>query len=102
MAGYAADSRVVAVSAGNRAQADVHLAAVKGFLTVSSNPAGARVLIDGRDAGKASPAEFMLDPAVHDIIVRQEGYLEAQSSIKVTAGQTGAFSPSLHLDCRTG
>ncbi len=101
MAGYATDTRVINVSAGNRVAADVHLTATKGFLTVGSNPVGARVFIDGRDAGKSSPAEFMLDPTVHDVVVRKEGYLDAQSSIKLTAGQTVTFSPELRVAGRT-
>lgn len=101
MAGYLSETHVVTVVAGNRVQADVHLTLAKGFLTVSSNPAGARVLIDGRDSGKASPAEFALDPAAHDIVVHKEGYLDAQTSIKLVAGQAVAYSPTLRLAGRT-
>ncbi len=101
LAGYLSETHVVTVIAGNRVQADIRLTPAKAFLTVSSNPPGARVLIDGRDAGKASPAEFALDPAAHDIVVHKEGYLDEQTSIKLVAGQAVSFSPTLRLAGRT-
>jgi serine/threonine protein kinase len=99
--GYATETHSIEVSAGNRASLDVKLNAGKGYLTVGGSPAGASIWIDGRDTGKASPAEFTLDPAAHTITLRKDGFLETTSQIKLSAGQSISFSPSLKLAGRT-
>ncbi len=100
-AGYAPDIRTVQVAAGNRLAVDVRLTVVKGFLNVAGSPAGASVVIDGRDTGKVTPASFVLDPAVHNVVLRKAGYLEAGSDIQLAAGQTVGYSPSLMVAGRT-
>lgn len=95
MAGYAPETRNVAVLAGNRAMTNLKLAPTKGYLTVSGNPAGAQIVIDGRDTGKVSPAEFVLDPGVHTVRLIKEGYPDTTSSLKLSAGQTVTYAPSL-------
>ena len=99
--GYATETRSIQVSAGGRANADVRLNAVKGFVTVGSSPAGASIFVDGRDTGKATPTELMLDPAGHSIVVRKPGYLDANTQITLAAGQSVGFSPSLMVAGRT-
>jgi eukaryotic-like serine/threonine-protein kinase len=101
MPGYASEIRDVSVSAGARSLADVTFVPIKGSLSISANPPGARIFIDGRDTGKFSPAEFMLDPTVHTIVVRKEGYLDAESSIRLSAGQSAAYAPTLRVAGRT-
>ncbi|HEY6270512.1 MAG TPA: PEGA domain-containing protein [Terriglobales bacterium] len=99
--GYATDTRNVQVASGMRTIIDVRLAAVQGSLNVAGSPIGASVWIDGRDTGKLTPAGFMLDPAVHHVLVRKAGYLEAGSDIQLAAGQTVGYSPSLMVAGRT-
>lgn len=99
--GYAPDVRTVRVAAGNRLAVDVRLTVVKGFLNVAGSPAGASVVIDGKDTGKVTPAGFILDPAVHSVVLRKAGYLEAGSDIRLAAGQTVGYSPTLMVAGRT-
>ncbi|HWZ42537.1 MAG TPA: PEGA domain-containing protein [Candidatus Saccharimonadales bacterium] len=99
--GYAPETRVIQVSGGNRASFDVQLKATQGFLSVTSTPPGATILIGGTDTGKVTPAEFMLNPAAQHIILRKEGYLEEQTEIKLTAGQTANYSPLMRAAGRT-
>ncbi|HEV2964652.1 MAG TPA: serine/threonine-protein kinase [Candidatus Angelobacter sp.] len=99
--GYAPEVRRVEVIRGNRASLDLKLTASQGFLTVSSDPQGANILINGKDTGKISPAEFVLDPAGQSIVVHKEGYLDAQTEIKLTAGQTVSYAPVLREAGRT-
>jgi PEGA domain len=99
--GYAPEVRHVSVSAGNRFVVDVRLAATKGFLNIAGSPAGAGVLIDGKDTGKVTPATFMLDPAVHHIVLSKSGYLDSGTDIQLAAGQTVGYSPSLMVAGRT-
>jgi serine/threonine-protein kinase len=99
--GYFPEVRRVEVSSGNRASLDVKLAPSQGFLTVDSSPHGARILIDGRDTGKLTPATFTLDPAARSIVVRKAGYLDAEEEIKLSAGQSASYFPSLRVAGRT-
>ena len=96
MAGYAPETRNVAILAGNRAMTNLKLAPTKGYLTISGSPAGAQIVIDGRDTGKVSPAEFVLDPGVHTVRLIKDGYPDTTNSLKLSAGQTVTYAPSLH------
>ena len=100
-AGYATETRNVEVVSGNSASLDVKLTPAKGYLSIAGTPAGARIVIDGKETGKATPAEFTLDPAVHSVTLRKEGYLDSTSDIKLAAGQSVSYAPSLKLAGRT-
>ena len=99
--GYASEVRTAQVSAGNRIGVDVRLNAVKGWLMVAGSPAGASVLIDGRETGKVTPATLMLDPGAHNVALRKAGYLDTGREIQLAAGQTTSYSPTLLVAGRT-
>ena len=99
--GYATETRNVQVSSGNRAALDVKLTPLKAWLNINVTPSGARILIDGKETGKFSPAEFTLDPATHNITLKKEGYFDSSNDIKLTAGQRLSYSPSLTPAGRT-
>ncbi len=99
--GYATETRSVQVTAGNRTSLDVRLAPMKGTVTITGSPAGASIFINGKDTGKVTPAEFVLDPAVQGILVRKAGYLDATTVIKLAAGQSVSYAPSLMAAGRT-
>ena len=99
--GYSTETRSVEVTSGNRVALDVRLTPLKGTLSVASTPVGARILIDGRDTGKFSPAEFSLDPATHTVTVHKDGYFDSTTEVKLSAGQTFSYAPGLTLQGRT-
>ena len=99
--GYAPEARQIEVAAGKRALLDVKLSPTHGFLNVTSTPAGAQIFLDGKDTGKLTPAELMLDPAVQHVVVRKDGYLDAESDVTVSAGQNANYSPNLREAGRT-
>ena len=99
--GYAPEIRSLQVTAGNRTSVDVKLTAVKVWLTVSGSPAGANVLIDGKDTGRVTPVELILDPASHTVTVRKSGYLDTSTEIKMVAGQSTNYAPTLMVAGRT-
>jgi hypothetical protein len=99
--GYAPEARVMQVSSGSRATLDVRLTPTQGFVTVTSVPDGAQVLINGKDTGKVTPADFTLEPAMQKVVVRKDGYLDAENAINLTAGQTTSFAPNLKPAGRT-
>jgi serine/threonine protein kinase len=101
MPGFAPETRSVQVVSGARTPLDVRLSAVKGFITITGTPAGAEVFINGRDTGKVTPVEFMVEPGPQAIALRKAGYLEASTELKVAAGQSVNYAPSLMVAGRT-
>jgi hypothetical protein len=99
--GYAPEARTVQVSAGKRAAVAVQFTAIQGFLTVTSNPSGASVWIAGKDTGKVTPAQFTLDPGEQTIVVRKPEYLDELTTLKLVAGASTDYSPSLRAAGRT-
>ncbi|HWG40565.1 MAG TPA: serine/threonine-protein kinase [Candidatus Acidoferrales bacterium] len=100
MPGYATETRTVQVT-GARTPLDVRLNAVKGFVTVASKPAGGEIWINGKDTGKVTPIEFLVEPGAQNIVVRKQGYLEASTDLKLVAGQSVNYAPSLMAAGRT-
>ena len=101
MPGYATETRTVQVTGGARTPIDVRMNAVKGFLTVASKPAGGEIWINGKDTGKVSPIEFLVEPGPQTVVVRKQGYLEASTEVKLVAGQSLNYAPSLMAAGRT-
>jgi len=101
MPGYATETRTVQVTGGARTPLDVRMNAVKGFVTVASKPAGAEIWINGKDTGKVTPIEFLVEPGTQNIVVRKQGYLEASTDLKLVAGQSVNYAPSLMAAGRT-
>jgi serine/threonine-protein kinase len=100
-AGYSTETRNIQVVGGNRVSLDVKLTALKATLNIAGTPVGARIVIDGKDTGKFSPASFTLDPAVHTISLRREGFFDHTGQIRLAAGQAASYSPSLMPQGRT-
>ena len=87
--GYGAESRTIALSSGANSSIAIDLNPLSAKLTVASTPAGAVILIDGKDSGKLSPSQFMLDkPGTHTVVLRRHGYLDETSTVNAEAGQT--------------
>jgi serine/threonine-protein kinase len=101
MPGFAPETRSIQVTAGARTPLDVRLTAVKAFVTISGSPTGAHVTINGKDTGKVTPIEFMVEPGPQNIVLRKQGYLEATTDLKVTAGQSVNYAPSMMVAGRT-
>lgn len=95
LAGYATETRNIAVVADGRAQAEVIFGSSASVLSISTTPAGARIMIDGRDSGKLSPADVSLEAGVHRVVVSLDGYLDSETNVHLTAGQTATYSPAL-------
>ena len=101
MPGYATETRTVQVTGGARTPVDARMTAVKGFITVTGTPSGAHVLINGKDTGKITPIEFLVEPGSQSIIVRKQGFLDATTDLKVAVGQSVNYAPKLMAAGRT-
>jgi hypothetical protein len=63
---------------------------------VSSTPAGAAIVIDGRDTGRLTPTLFSFEKTgSHTVVVRRAGFLEGTSTVNVQSGQSSNVNLSL-------
>src|SRR5262249_16703882 len=56
-AGYAAETRTVDIASRSKAVLTMQLALLPAALTVTSEPAGAKVYLDGKDMGRPTPTQ---------------------------------------------
>ncbi|MFI5090163.1 MAG: serine/threonine-protein kinase [Terriglobales bacterium] len=94
-AGYAAESRNVAVRAGGQAALAVSLNQLAAVASIASDPPGASIIIDGRDTGKTTPAKLAVGQGNHSLALRKVGYLETSASLALNPGETFQFQPTL-------
>jgi serine protease len=84
------------VASGSKSFLVVQLAQVTAILAASSEPAGAQLFMDGRDTGRLTPAQILVDkPGTHTFLVRKQGYLEETATASLQPGQIFHFAPTL-------
>jgi serine/threonine-protein kinase len=94
-AGYAADTRTVNITSGNRASQQIHLSLLMATLVVKSDPPGASVFVDGHDVNAKTPAQVSVEKGQHVVLVRLSGYLDETMNGQFAVNQTYSFSPTL-------
>ena len=99
--GYQSQSLTADVSAGSRATVASRLAVEGAMLTIGSRPTGASIVIDGKDTGKTTPAQFIVSKAQHSVALKLQGYLEATVPVNLSDGQSHSISPELVAMGRT-
>ncbi|PYV76025.1 MAG: hypothetical protein DMG97_05225 [Acidobacteria bacterium] len=94
--GYGAATRTINLTSGANSSISIELSQQIAKVSVASTPAGAAILMDGKDTGKLTPSQLTLDkPGTHTIIVRRYGYLDESSFINVEAGQSSNLNLAL-------
>jgi len=94
--GYATDTRSIEVASGSRSFVSVQLAQLAATVSVTSDPAGAAIWMDGKDTGRVTPAQISVDkPGNHNFAFKKQGYLDETSSANLQVGQTFHLSPNL-------
>jgi serine/threonine protein kinase len=98
-AGYAPASRSLAMLSGANSSVSIELSSLGASLSVASTPAGAVILLDGKDTGKLTPSQLSLSRSgAHTVTLQRAGYLEQSSSVNVETGQTASVNLTLmHL-----
>jgi hypothetical protein len=98
LAGHKDDDQLVVAAEGESA-VRLHLAHLAASVHVESEPAGARVLVDGSDSGRLSPTTLELEPGKQaKLTLHKDGFLE--QTLEVTApkpGETTTYRTSLPL-----
>jgi eukaryotic-like serine/threonine-protein kinase len=93
--GYGQETRTVDVAAASKTSVAMHLTQLNAVMSVSSDPAGASVIVDGKDTQKVTPTQVALGPGNHTILVRKTGYLDETTSATGQPGQAYHFAPTL-------
>jgi hypothetical protein len=94
--GYATDTRSIEVASGSRSFVSVQLAQLAATVSVTSEPAGAAIWMDGKDTGRVTPSQISVEkPGNHSFEFKKQGYLDETSSANLQVGQTFHLSPSL-------
>lgn len=78
----------VPVQAGKISEVTATLAPDTGTLSITSNPSGARVLVDGTDTGITPVTAGNLTAGNHTVAITLDGYLSQQQAVAVIPGQT--------------
>jgi hypothetical protein len=68
---------------------------VNALLVLNSTPSGAAVLLDGKETGKTTPAQFAVEKGSHTVVLRKSGYLDESTSADLGPGQNFQFAPAL-------
>jgi hypothetical protein len=85
----------VPVEQGKIAEVTAALQPKTGTLVVNSTPAGARVLLDGTDAGLVPVFLANISAGNHTIRLEKDGYVTAAQEVGITAGQVSRAEVSL-------
>ncbi len=94
-AGYVTQTQTVEVATGHALTVHATLPMSASTISVSSDPAGAAILVDGKETGKLTPAKITVEKGGHKIVVRKAGFADASVSTNVAEGETFDFSPKL-------
>jgi len=86
--GFVSQTVTLEVVAGVRSTVAARLVQKGSIFKISSNPAGAAILLDGKSTALTSPAELRVDVSgTHTITLVQAGFLAAESQVNVREGE---------------
>jgi hypothetical protein len=94
--GYAPETRNIEVGSGSKSFISVQLAQLSATVSVTSDPAGVAVWMDGKDTGRITPTQISVEkPGNHSFVFKKQGYLDETAAANLQIGQTFRLSPSL-------
>jgi formylglycine-generating enzyme required for sulfatase activity len=85
--GYHPMSRDLQVTRADNQQLELVLEPLPGLLSVASEPAGARVLIDGEELGMTPLTDLSVEAGEHQLVVVAERYFPLQQPLEITGRQ---------------
>jgi serine/threonine-protein kinase len=94
-AGYASQTKEIAVAAGKQAAVGFELVQAGATINVTSEPAGGLIYLDGKPTGKATPSILNVDKGKHNIEIRKDGFGPENTNVNLSDGETYSFAPTL-------
>ena len=83
------------VHLGQEIRVMARLVPVKGWLTITTAPPGARVLMSGQHLGLTPLVRAVVDPGAHQITLRMPGFLDQHHQAQVKVGREIKFTAKL-------
>ena len=94
--GFGSETRTIEVGSGSKSFLSVQLAQLSASLSVTSDPVGAAIFLDGKDSGHVTPTQISVDKAgSHTILFKKQGYLDETTTANLQAGQTFHYAATL-------
>lgn len=93
--GYIDNRRSITAVAGKSILVNVQLAPAGAKVSVTSTPPGANIFVDGKDTGKTTPADMLVETGEHTILLRKGGFRDVSTTERLAQGQPLTFSPIL-------
>jgi len=85
--GYKDEVFNVSIQEGKELTFNVELSPKTGMITITTDPSGAEVYIDGLKVGETPLEQYVLTVGKHTIVIKKEGYKEETHEITVEAGK---------------
>jgi serine/threonine protein kinase len=95
--GYSVGSQTVQVVPGSRLPISFTLSPSGASVSVSANPLGGFVLIDGVNTNRSTPTRILVPHGTHTITVRTVGYVDATTTMTIRDGENLSFTPTLRI-----
>lgn len=94
--GFGSETRSVEVGAASKSFLSVQLAQLSASVSVTSDPVGAAIFLDGKDTGHVTPTQVSVEKTgSHTIVVKKQGYLDESTTANLQAGQTFHYAATL-------
>ena len=93
--GYSAEIRSIDVASGSKSFVVIHLSPNNALVVANSTPPGAEIILDGKNTGRVTPAQFAVEKGSHTVVLRKAGYLEETTTADLGPGQNFQVAPAL-------
>ncbi len=95
MSGYQDKVIIVTIPAGEEVTKSVTLEKQNGYLTLTSDPSGATVIIDGKNVGTTPLNKYELTPGQHTVVLTKDGYQNKTITVTINPGKETTKSVTL-------
>ncbi len=93
--GHAEWIKTIKVKKGKELVLNAVLQPNTGTASIESEPTGAKVSLDGKDAGKTPVSLSCIKIGTHEVALRMDGYVSCKSTIKIKAGKVSTLTEKL-------
>jgi len=93
--GFVGDTKTVTVAAGKPTKLESKLSEALVSASLTSDPTGAAIQLDGKPSGKVTPAVLSLDKGDHTFVFRKDGFQELSHKATLKEGESFAFTATL-------
>jgi hypothetical protein len=94
--GFGSETRTIEVGSGSKSFLALQLAQLSAGLSITSDPVGAAIYLDGKDTGHITPTQISVEKTGnHTVVVKKQGYLDESTTANLQAGQTFHYSATL-------